>query len=850
MIIPKWLLPLVAVIAAVSVGVALAFVGSSLASKQVIEQSSGTTTAQVIQPIATGLDAAALAALESSGQNSTSPVTGNVEVALPAVESVRPALNREVDRIAAGSPSASDASSSTESPTPLPDASSVGVTPYVPDETGPVASDPCAPQGGASPPSCPTGLRSVILGLTAQPAADFTIVAFAAPCLPTTTLDPRFADRARVQVTLTSTVPLSYSVHYLSAPPLSRPGASTPHGLVAAATDETQVTAWNLARERDVPVNSLPALTACATVPNVWADARLTLDVTGTAADGTTVVHHLVMNPAGPGTPGPLRVKTFGSDAFVAYGEAPPNQTLRIQAYTLASETDGTCDDVRGFTTLNPVYGRTDTINSDTIAQAGVPSDYTKRTAAGFRVPVGSVILLCGGWYNGTGSASYDRLRALRTSQIFVESPALRGLVNTEGVYRHIGNSGHNVGIRGDIARVRVFANLDDGTACGDTYEWVPGFVLRDAVRLCDSPTNESFSPDEGGFTDAPQRADVNVTIQVIGTNGARARSVFRINLERPVCAGCTVEEISRFTEALYQVSLPDPYSNPLDPPGSLELASIWGHSGTGSAPWWQISPPENAGEVANSADSPPRPNTDARLVVDGSRTTAADLTARLDFSADKVGSYELTVHGGNGGAPCTVDGSTSVTVTGSNPVARAVVPIYVPHLCHGAAYLATLTTIEGDRPDTTVFPSRVWGYHGERWSGLALLTPWVPVTVQYTESVAVPAGSALTDLSMHLASADLHPSTDLFAGCASEPIAHTGSTAMVLGTRVQLHLQYRLRHITSPPGQPCTFPVTDVAPTIDVYPTIDLNAVMANPAGVQIQSGPYTVVLKIAPAP
>jgi hypothetical protein len=850
--VPKWLIPVISVIASLALGVAMAFVGASFASKRVVETAAGSTTAQVIQPVATGLTNQEIADLSSNGKLPASPITGTVQVSLPGGRSVKPPLDREVDLVASGG---SGSSSPTPTSTALPDASSVGVTPYPSGQSGLVAIDPCA-TGSGGPASCPNGLRSVILSLTAPPAPEFTIVPFEAPCTPTSTPDSRFSGRANVQVTLSSTVPMNYSVHYQSEQPLLQSNDATQvvgpilHGVVPFTTDPAEVATWNAARERDVPAASLPGLTTCARFSDLWANGSLVLDVTGTATDGTSIVHHLTMNPSGPGTPGPLRVQTYGADAFVAYGDSPTGQVLRIQAYTLTTVSGVSCDDVGARHELAAVYSRSDTIDPGTIAEAAEPPDFTKRTASGFRVPVGSEILVCGRWYNGRGSASFDRLRYLRSSQIAVASPSLQGQVSVRTVFRQLGHEGGLDQLRGDIARVHVYATLDDGTPCGSSYDWVPGYDSGEGTTICTAPTNESLDVATGGFTNAPQRADVNVTIETIGRTHGRAHSTYRINLEEPVCDdGCTASQIQDETFNMYHTNLPDPFSNPFDGPGAIQIDSGWISQGTSDTPYWTVSPPLNHGAEDNPIDAPPRPNTDSRLVVDNARTTPTDLTARLDYSADTEGSYRLELHNATGGVPCTVDGSTSVSISGTYPVARAVVPIYIPHLCHGTAYVATLDSIEDLDPNAPDPAYSSWGPLGySAWPGLVLLTPWVPVEIVYSEVVTVPAGSGLSDLNLHLDGLDVHPDTDLVAGCAAQRVVHISRAFLSLATRSQLHLQYRMRHVTSAAGQPCTFPRTDVAPLIDAYRTIDLNAVMANPTGIQIVSGPYTITMQITP--
>jgi hypothetical protein len=848
MTIPKWLLPAISIIAAVAVGVTMALVGVNFASKTVVEKAAGTMTAQVLQPVATGLTKADLSS--PSANKGVSPVTGAVTVSRPGGKSIKPPLNREVDLIASGG-SAPATSTPGPTATPLPDAESLGVTPYVPGPSVIRASDPCAVSAVSS---CPDGLRSVILALTAPPAPDFSIEPFEAPCTPTTTADPRFEDRSNVQVTLVSTVPMSYSVHFQSDPELGVSDPTFVHGIVTAATDTAAISEWNAARAADVSASSLPPLTGCAHIPEVWSTGGLQLDVTGTAADGTVLVRHLSLNPSGPGTPGPLRIQTFGSDAFVAYGEFPTNQSLRITAYTMSHPTDATCNDTSALTMLAPVYSRTGVaIDAATVSDANLSTDYTQRTAVGFRVLAGAVVLMCAAWYHGAGSASFDRRLAIRTSQVVVESSQWVGFVESGTVFRHMEGAGVSLA-RGDIARVIVYGTLDDGTRCGDTFDWHKGqlILLGQQVDLCTAPVDETLDSDTG-FANTPERADANITIETYGTDGHRAHSVFRINLEKPVCDGCTAEQIEEASYNHYRIPLPDPYFNPFDEPGGTDFSSGWDPAGTSGTDGWVVSPALNAGAETDPIGSGPQLNTDTRLVVDTARTTATDVTARLDYSASKSGSYSLKLLSGTGGAPCTTNGATSVVVGGLYPTARATVPIHVPHLCHGATYLAQVAAIDGldyRNYESSDDAYTLWGYaEASGWYGFLLSTPAVPVLVVYAEVVNVPAGSALTDLSLHLDGVDVHPSDDLSSGCASQRVAHIGRAAMSLSTHTQLHLQYRLRHITSAAGAACTFPTTDVAPLIDAYQTIDLNAVMAHPAGIQITSGPYTINIQVVPA-
>ena len=180
--VPKWLIPVICVIAALVVGVATSIIGAHFASTTTTEVAAKTEIDPVIAPAATGLTTAQVKALLASKTPLSSPKVGNKRVTLPGALPKASALSREVARIAAGGQPGGAASTTdsiaSPSPTPVPSSSTVGVEAYDPPTT---SDDPCATAEGPAPTGCPDGLHSAIFADTAPPALRSAIAVFD-PC--------------------------------------------------------------------------------------------------------------------------------------------------------------------------------------------------------------------------------------------------------------------------------------------------------------------------------------------------------------------------------------------------------------------------------------------------------------------------------------------------------------------------------------------------------------------------------------------------------------------------------------------------------------------------------------------
>ena len=139
MTVPKWLIPVLASVAAIAIALAGVLIGMRFATHEINATPAGTMTAPVLAPIATG---------DEELTDDASPAVGEQVVNVVGTSDENPVLRAVIDEVvAAADPAATLEVLGSEDP-------------------GAGASgDPCAPVDGDPPSDCPEGLHSTVLPL-------------------------------------------------------------------------------------------------------------------------------------------------------------------------------------------------------------------------------------------------------------------------------------------------------------------------------------------------------------------------------------------------------------------------------------------------------------------------------------------------------------------------------------------------------------------------------------------------------------------------------------------------------------------------------------------------------------
>lgn len=841
--VPKWLIPVISVVAALAVGVALAFVGANFAPSQTVDKTAKTTVVPVLAPVASGLSQADTQKLFASHKAGKSQVIGQETVSEPLSKPSTSAFRLAVQQAADGT-----GSSSTPSPEPSsPTGAEPNPAPASPAGSTGTSNDSCAPVDQKIPMGCPGGLRSRIYGLLEPPALDFTMQPFTAPCPTSPTPLVRNPDAVNIYVLLQPTKPSTFTFNVIEH--------NDGHDLVSgqllnfepvvpevSTTPEAQ-SAWQAALATASSTADLPQLATCVTIPDKWQNNTEVVDVTATTASGESVDHELWMSAGGAVAPGPVRITTVGPTDFIATGDMPPDQQMDVRAYTVSGLSHASCNSVAGLTRVEPVYANDPGRGGDPLYYHE-PADYTNAESDGFQVASGSSTLVCAKWFHAGSSPSWDRTTAIRTSSVVVQSPDVTvphafviGFANQDDAIASITDS--------RVASITISGTSADGIPCGSAVVWRDGHATFDdahfgSVTVCLPSPSAGVQFGETGVyrgEQPPISGDIVLTTTVVSTTGESTSSTYTLNTGEVVCVGC----LDNRTQVDYNVPLPGVRSGGTTT-GSVGTAAViadWPRVGNGGLRDWLVTPvPEYDVVPPDPSSGPPQLDTDHGLFVDHTTASPLSVTAGLYVLASQDADYTVALQGSGGVPACTVD-HASATVTGHVTVAPTPTLVRIPNLCYGSDYFArvTLTNAQGST-------SYGVGSPGSTWLGYFLHTPDLHVNVSYTTEFRTPTGDVLTDLDSHINGTELDPSSLVVGGCVTGSVASSGVTPVQLGQSAVLRVHVRLR--TAAPGSRCMALATDTHPAVDSDVTLDVASIMGNPAGVRITVGDYAVLLKI----
>lgn len=752
MTIPKWLLPAIALVAAIAVALAAVLVGMRFAAPNHVDVAAPTVSAPILAPVNPAI--ALTDELDQDGNPVGSPVLGNRDIPEPG--SLPPdAISPEVDAALRLLEAADDPGATPEATT--------GAYPA----DGTAGGDPCAPADGSTPPDdCPGGLSSTILASIALPT--FMVSAGEnnqTGCSPLVAPAPD-----RLQFAVITNAPASTVLTWSQDDGVEH--------TVPVPTSDTDNTTWQnaLASAHEIGpwvwINTCVVLTDLVPYQAVHVHLESTDYVARTASKNVTM--HALDRRGRP----PTEIIPVGTSTVFVSAPQQPTDEVRIRAFSVpvgdvpdcdnAPETTGSLERIRPLLTQE--------VSAASLATGGYRPEYTQRTSTAFAVPSGAQIMVCVRWYD-PGRASWDVDRPNYSSELVLVSPSVAAPVVTleDVVLTQSVNAGS----------ITIAGSTENGSNCGS---WTgPSAAGRTADLGSSAPVVCDFSGLVGRFD-----ADGNlvVTTRVQTPSGVAVMPNLLPVAVRPCAGDCPPTSrvfdvpLSTFVRPTALCSGDCP-TNTGQSVGVARVRATWGATVAGVGDGWNI------GEWHEGTYTEPRPDyprMDVTQIVhlDAANATARSQAASFTLRTDRPASYSVALQAG----ACLRPGGqarVSSTTLDTSTVVR------LPGLCLGSGYALTVTLTDADGNVAVYTYARSEHF----WLDGAFTTTAAHVGVSAQVSIDKPGSELvyLYDLRVGLgygsSSIALDPSLRCFDG-AITPSARSDTFDLGETFQVEVYIGYR----------------------------------------------------------
>lgn len=804
MIIPKWLLPVLSIVAALAVGVAATLIGMRFASTDVHTSASKTVTAPLYAPVVDGQKDSAQIGTHTGTLPGTngSPISGSRQQLINDVlHSSDPGETIRHE---------TTGSSSDGSATPAPAASPAP------------AGDDCSPSSGEPPAGCPDGIHGAIfashmipvpwMNALARPQA--TNANSSAPRCPVD------ATPGHVTIGVASNVPADFTVTYWPT------GDTADREVATFSTDAAQITAFN-AYYAGSSTAGAPTEYSCK-VLNVDATTGYTSQVTATDSIGRdTPVVTLLFNGGGAPLHPELEAHTVGDNLLFASALHASDETVEIKAVQRTTAT-ADCNGGNSFS----FYARADdaTVTTDYLNDHQLLPADTHRATYAFLVDEGTDFILCARWFAAGTATSWQRTTPLYESRQSMSSPdVLEPTVLLASV-----NPAPGTGT------VAISMNTSGGAICGPNYTWTRtagstgGLTLP--IDLCSVGTfgGARSNSDLSRFWDLGTDDMVHYQFGVSSTNGLSGGTADGyIQLHVPCVGDCRVP-----ADEPYHLSLLDGDTRATD--GHINLVVHYRQGNHNGAAAWVVGSvqglsPTYVPPVAPAFD------TDARVVPGPVIVGSLSSTATLHITSDRPVTYSVDIYeaDGVGTTTCLRPGAT-YPITGH---LAAPGDVYLPDLCLGTYYGVdvTLTDAQGHRS--------VWGSRGidpNGWwpGGDVFFTPSYHGTLRYDFRANGPGG-VIKYIDVSVAGATIvGPHGALNNTCRGDGLFNqqTPPASVALPEQVFVEVKYTIesRYTTSTATSDCQpYRTGDPYRVVDDLVPLQLTQLSGVPDGALISSAP-----------
>ncbi|MEO5534659.1 MAG: hypothetical protein ABIR17_05950 [Pseudolysinimonas sp.] len=752
MTVPKWLIPVISVVAALAVGIAAALVGGLFAAPQSTTITAATIQAPVLAPVAG--DQTLKELLDANPDDF--PVSGTVGVGTAVDPDSVPSgvLPDDVSTLLDDLDNAPDPA----------DVAPPGTDPTSPAPTG----DPCADD--PSGPECPTGIPGTILAIGGELPA-LRVVATGA-----NSADCPAPEAGMIRFIATTNAPVTFDQYFISFT-----GGTSINTHVPLETTDAQRTAWNDANTANP--DQTATIAYCIERSGYTTDSNVQVNLSATDDLGRTASATITVRASNGLDVPPTRIYPIGSSTVFASAPHTADEVVRMFVYDQAVVPS--CDYADGAGTYPTLRSPTTEVVSDSyLSDHSYEPDYTRRTSATFAVPVATNLLVCIGWFPAHDSRpSFSRDTPLRVSEYPMTSPdvsAPRVVVTEAETWGGVATGS-----------VTLDATTENGQFCG---EWTGPSSTSTGVVLCDYAALLGRT-DAGGSmlvtTRVPTAAGLAVNHQLL-------------DVSLLSCDGGCAGRTRTFDVPLSSFVRPTSIcSQNCDVPvgqsvGVARFVVTWPATTTGAG-WvlgdWREGDP--------TVDTDPRPsmNTDATVVVTPSATGTRSYDATLGVTTDRPTTVTARLVGGDGVAGvCPLAGGTATTQDATLTTLHS---LRFTGLCAGTGYAISVTLTDASGATTSYGPSGAHSDEGPSrlWIDGSFSTPSINASAGVTGTFSTGDSTAVIAVTRFLVSfnhqdVNLAPHTivtttaDCWVGDAHD---YYGSHALTVGETIPItvHVEF-----------------------------------------------------------
>jgi hypothetical protein len=753
------LIPAISVVAAVALGVSVAFVSARFASA---------TPAPSAQSKIDGILAPVLIGTGTTpGGASVPSKTIGHEKAAPVVSDPHGTYQAFLHRLRAADPAGEHTATSTG--TAAATGGSSGGSGG--SGSGTPAGDDCSPPSGNPPSGCPAGVTGAVYAdLHDRPlsaaAMSFppTLTRYEANGNPIGALYCPAASLPADEIpfdVMTTVVASSISIVYW-------PG--TRYDLrqtKSYATSVPDANAHGTALASAHTLADVPPVENCTSLSDLTADTEYTATVTVNDNFGNTVtLSPVYFNSSDAPVVPTVRVITVGDNGIIVQSSHRDNQTAESRVYAGTTPDLGTCDQPTGSllysSNLNDL-----SLSAAELASYNQDVRYDRVQQSYTIVPEGTHLLVCERLFVGAGTPSWTRTSPQFESWISLETPdrILPTVTVTESTPGQ-----HN-------ESVRVTAHTIEGQPCGGVASYTPATSATASQDLCaaselagDGDTVSNDDLVSLGFS-----GDIAIdTHSTWGSSSADNEQTLR--LSSALCRGNCALPIA------------DHYVMPLNDSanGQISILVTWSQGNTDGRSSWSIGQPQQVVPATLPA-SRPQLDTDTVFTYE---PLQPDFTLTADYAlhADRTVDYTLTLVSEGGDPTCHAPGATLTASGHAAPTAT----IRISGLCAGVSYAAMMTLVDAHGARSA------WGFFAgetDRWGPSSIVsTPAIPITLRYQLNAPGPSRSFVSDLSISLDALGLGATNARGGSCSDDGIVFdTGSVSGEMSSQPTLYATLRM---------------------------------------------------------
>ncbi|HWH98572.1 MAG TPA: hypothetical protein VNS80_09425 [Pseudolysinimonas sp.] len=767
--VPRWLVPVLAIIAAAGVAVAATLVGIRFAAPVVVESAPQHEIVPVLAPIAEGDEAPAGSGDESGGDESDD---GSAATSIVVSDAV---AEREVTIPADGG-----ATDETD-PSLLRFLGLLGIWPdpifgliTFSDDDRTDGDDPCAPRGEEPAADCPEGLMSTILSDTAL--RDFVAGGQAFP----PTYDEYLAEGNRyggalwcdgltpgdreVPFGILATAPGAFVVRYW---PTADPTAVERIDLSSTAA---QIADW----EAEVAApDGFPIVQQCLTLGGIEPGTAYTAVINGRDIhDRESPPHTVRFNSGGEPVHPALQLATIGSNLLMTSALRADDGTVQIRAALVDDGAVPSCDIPATARTLVPLASVETPQTPDQVNAVNAPPDFRTKLVQSYAVPEGATVVVCARWFPAGDAPEWERTQAdyessaiVQTADRVLPSVSLFDVARFDDAVDHI-----------DI----TVASREGTTCYGARWDRDIDDVLP--ISVCNSSMFGAggASGDSEHLWDRGFSGDLVLRLTTTLTSGEASETEYLIPAADDGCRGvCAPPERQWYRVALADVTqgtglCGSSFGADCTPPsrevaaGTATFFVDWTQGLSNGRSSWNVTPTTDRPVDYVAPDAPQIQNDDFWAFTEPTLATPWT-SAALRVEVDRPVTYTLRFTG-DGIEPATscADGSPmqngGTSVVG--PGGIQVIDLRMSGLCLGAQYVVALDLVDAAGNATT------WSLDREEswWGGTALvLAPALRATLNYRVDAQTFARSHLNTFRLELNGSSLGIQEDRSGRCLED---------------------------------------------------------------------------------